>query len=182
MKVTKYRKKPVVIEAVQYTEDNKYEICRWSGDTVWYGFPESVGKSAVALGYAPASDLWCSTLEGDLRASVGDVIKTLDARMGTSGNNVPVIVGPLTALGMANAKGTETVESHHYAHVGSTVRRLTPVECERLQSFPDGWTEFDVDGKRQSDSHRYKQMGNAVCVNVVEWIMGRLVTYEGREE
>jgi len=74
MKVTKYRKKPVVIEAVQYTEDNKYEICRWSGDTVWYGFPESVGKSAVALGYAPASDLWCSTLEGDLRASVGDYI------------------------------------------------------------------------------------------------------------
>ena len=49
------------------------------------------------------------------------------------------------------------------------VRRLTPVECERLQGFPDNWT----DG--QADSARYKQMGNAVAVPVVEWIMSRLV-------
>ena len=49
------------------------------------------------------------------------------------------------------------------------VRRLTPTECERLQGFPDGWTEG------QADSNRYKQMGNAVAVPVVEWIIGRLV-------
>ena len=49
------------------------------------------------------------------------------------------------------------------------VRRLTPTECERLQGFPDGWTEG------QADSSRYKQMGNAVAVPVVEWIIGRLV-------
>ena len=51
----------------------------------------------------------------------------------------------------------------------SQVRRLTPVECERLQGFPDNWT----DG--QADSARYKQMGNAVAVPVVDWIMRRLV-------
>ena len=50
----------------------------------------------------------------------------------------------------------------------STVRRLTPLECERLQGFPDGWTEG------QSDSNRYKQMGNAVAVPVVEWIIGNI--------
>jgi len=44
------------------------------------------------------------------------------------------------------------------------VRRLMPVEAERLQGFPDDWT----DG--QADSHRYKQMGNAVTVNVARWI------------
>ena len=49
--------------------------------------------------------------------------------------------------------------------VESNVRRLTPVECERLQGFPDNWTEG------QADSHRYKQMGNAVAVPVVEWII-----------
>ena len=49
------------------------------------------------------------------------------------------------------------------------IRRLTPKECERLQGFPDGWTEG------QADSNRYKQMGNAVAVPVVEWIIGRLV-------
>ena len=47
----------------------------------------------------------------------------------------------------------------------SVVRRLTPTECERLQGFPDGWT----DG--QADSNRYKQMGNAVAVPVVQWII-----------
>ena len=59
-------------------------------------------------------------------------------------------------------------------HVGmvmekSVVRRLTPTECERLQGFPDGWT----DG--QADSHRYKQMGNAVAVPVVQWIIDKIV-------
>jgi DNA (cytosine-5)-methyltransferase 1 len=49
------------------------------------------------------------------------------------------------------------------------VRRLTPVECERLQGFPDDWTSG------QADQHRYKQMGNAVAVPVVEWIVKRLL-------
>ncbi len=49
------------------------------------------------------------------------------------------------------------------------VRRLTPVECERLQGFPDNWT----DG--QSDSARYRQLGNAVAVPVVEWLARRIV-------
>jgi DNA (cytosine-5)-methyltransferase 1 len=51
----------------------------------------------------------------------------------------------------------------------SAVRRLTPLECERLQGFPDEWTSG------QADQHRYKQMGNAVAVPVVEWIVKRLV-------
>jgi DNA (cytosine-5)-methyltransferase 1 len=53
------------------------------------------------------------------------------------------------------------------------VRRLTPTECERLQGFPDGWT----DG--QADSNRYKQMGNAVAVPVVQWIINRMVEQIG---
>lgn len=52
------------------------------------------------------------------------------------------------------------------------VRRLTPVECERLQGFPDNWT----DG--QADSSRYRQMGNAITVNVAEWIGHRLMEME----
>jgi DNA (cytosine-5)-methyltransferase 1 len=51
----------------------------------------------------------------------------------------------------------------------ATVRRLTPTECERLQGFPDGWTA------EQADSNRYKQMGNAVAVPVVQWIICGLV-------
>lgn len=62
---------------------------------------------------------------------------------------------------------TETRATVVVVH-GSIVRRLTPVECERLQGFPDNWT----DG--QADSHRYKQMGNAVTVNVAE-VVGRFI-------
>jgi DNA (cytosine-5)-methyltransferase 1 len=62
--------------------------------------------------------------------------------------------------------------SGHGVATESVVRRLTPVECERLQGFPDGWT----DG--QADSNRYKQMGNAVAVPVVEWIISRMVAVD----
>lgn len=56
---------------------------------------------------------------------------------------------------------------------GMAVRRLTPTECERLQGFPDGWTNG------QSDSARYRQLGNAVCVNVAEWIGERIMEVTG---
>ena len=54
------------------------------------------------------------------------------------------------------------------------VRRLTPLECERLQGLPDGWT----DG--QADATRYRQLGNSVAVPVVEWITRRIAAVEAR--
>ena len=57
---------------------------------------------------------------------------------------------------------------------GMIVRRLTPVECERLQGFPDGWTDIGTAAKPSSDGNRYKQLGNAVTVNVAEWIARRV--------
>jgi DNA (cytosine-5)-methyltransferase 1 len=75
---------------------------------------------------------------------------------------------------------TTDSDTHHVLRAGTPqstgavteygVRRLTPVECERLQGFPDGWT--DVPG--MSDTARYKAMGNAVTVNTVRWILGRI--------
>jgi site-specific DNA-cytosine methylase len=49
--------------------------------------------------------------------------------------------------------------------VNSKIRRLTPTECERLQGFPDGWTQG------VSDTQRYKCLGNAVTVPVIEYIL-----------
>jgi len=83
----------------------------------------------------------------DVRVYEDEIVPTVISRYGTGGGNVPMI----------------------QKQDGSVVRRLTPVECERLQGFPDGWT----DG--QADSNRYKQMGNAVAVPVVEWIISRMV-------
>ena len=57
------------------------------------------------------------------------------------------------------------------AELFGAVRRLTPVECCRLQGFPDDWNDD------QTDSQRYRQMGNAVCVPVAEWIGRRIAEY-----
>lgn len=67
-----------------------------------------------------------------------------------------------------NPMNTLTQGDRHAVGVDSIVRRLTPVECERLQGFPDNWTEG------QPITSRYKQMGNAVTVNVAEWVFGRI--------
>lgn len=60
---------------------------------------------------------------------------------------------------------TLTAQDKHGVFDGKRVRRLTPLECERLQGFPDGWTEG------LSDTQRYKCLGNAVMVSNVEYIV-----------
>ena len=60
------------------------------------------------------------------------------------------------------------VEENHLIETSDGVRRLTPLECERLQGFPDGWTSA------LSDSRRYRTLGNAVAVPVAEWIGQRI--------
>lgn len=54
------------------------------------------------------------------------------------------------------------------------IRRLTPIECERLQGFPDDWTKTDSNGNEIKDTNRYRMLGNAVTVKVVEEIIRRL--------
>ncbi len=63
------------------------------------------------------------------------------------------------------------------ARAGAAVRRLTPVECERLQGYPDGWTSVSA-GVEQADSPRYRELGNSIAVPVFSWVMGRIVAYE----
>ena len=118
----------------------------------------------------------------------GDVINTLQARMGTGGGNMPIVAIQGNMIGRADTAGPQgkgyteegkpmftLTKTDVHAVAGSTVRRLTPMECERLQGFPDSWTKFDAEGNEVTDGHRYKQMGNAVAVPVVSWIVNRLM-------
>ncbi len=84
---------------------------------------------------------------GRRSATFEDKSPTIKARCGTGGNNVPV------------------------TQVGYAVRRLTPTECERLQGFPDGWT--DIPGA--SDTARYKAIGNSIAVPCLDFIYSQLV-------
>lgn len=54
------------------------------------------------------------------------------------------------------------------------VRRLTPLECERLQGFPDGWTDIEYKGKPAPDGARYKALGNSWAVPCARWVGMRL--------
>ena len=117
--------------------------------------------------------------EADRRDGIrlhGEITPTLQSFMGTGGGNVPIIFSHTQGL---DAQPSETTSptlrlngGGQAAMTDNAVRRLTPMECERLQGFPDNWTEG------QSDSARYRQMGNAVAVPVVEWIIERLVAVD----
>ena len=69
---------------------------------------------------------------------------------------------------------TLTAQDKHGIFNGSRIRRLTPLECERLQGFPDSWTAYGSHGQTISDAQRYKTLGNAVSVPVVKAIVERL--------
>jgi DNA (cytosine-5)-methyltransferase 1 len=125
------------------------------------------------------------TLEKDGSVSSGFAERpVVDALHGPTGNKEPLIVdtGSVAVAFTEGAHGvTENPTSdplqggggkpgqgYQAVREGSAVRRLTPVECERLQGFPDGWTEGF------SDSTRYRMLGNAICVPVAEWVLRRL--------
>jgi DNA (cytosine-5)-methyltransferase 1 len=113
---------------------------------------------------------------------------TLTDRMGTGGNNVPYInkvravLTPDREEKRQNGRQikedgepsfTLTAQDRHGVIVGSTLRKLTPLECERLQGLPDNWTKWYKDGSLVPDSQRYERCGRAVTVNVIEQIARR---------
>ena len=78
------------------------------------------------------------------------------------------------ALQTAGVWGTVTLDYR--------VRRLTPVECERLQGFPDNWTQYGKDDELISDTQRYKCIGNAVTTNVITWLVNHMFDEVGINE
>jgi len=90
----------------------------------------------------------------------GEVCETVQAAYGTGGNNVPIV---------------------REGKMKTVVRRLTPLECERLQGYPDGWTDIgewvDTKGKKHkdADSPRYKALGNSIALPFWEWMAERMI-------
>lgn len=79
-------------------------------------------------------------------------------------------------LAATSGRHTGTDWSRTYIPYEKEVRRLTPLECERLQGFPDHWTKLHLEGidVEKSDSLRYHALGNAVSVPVIKWIAERI--------
>ncbi len=79
-----------------------------------------------------------------------------------------------TRRGRVGKGQAQTLDTHcNQAVIKNKIRRLTPIECERLQGFPDNWTKYGVSGEI-SDSQRYKMCGNAVTVDVVQAVGNKI--------
>lgn len=99
---------------------------------------------------------------GDIRATTVIVLRRREGKPG--GGKGPLLSNDRSlSLGGVNDQSVFILEQEE-----SIVRRLTPIECERLQGFPDNWTDS------QPLTQRYKQMGNAVTVPVAKWIFERI--------
>lgn len=130
-----------------------------------------------------------------------DTSPTCVARWGTGGNNMPLVAekaltpwdnqsrrvysenGSFPALAAREHAGQNQQTVLTKTTLRWIVRRLTPTECERLQGFPDGWTDIgewtDSKGKRHkpADSPRYKAMGNSIALPQWWWIVCKMAQY-----
>lgn len=112
----------------------------------------------------------------------GDTVQTLSSRMGTGGNNTPMVMDTWHCQHTENASPTIRARDYKDPNVIAThtVRRLTPTECERLQGFPDGWTDIgewkDSKGKvhQTADSARYKALGNSIALPFWFYLLRRI--------
>ena len=128
-----------------------------------------------------------STIRGDTPLAVTDK-RTFELNQHGEYRTTDVN-GTLRAAGGDYGGGSETIitESHRtkentpskprnikdilkkaVQHVIYVIRRLTPVECERLQGYPDNWTKYGADGTEISDTARYRGIGNSICVYCAE--------------
>ena len=139
----------------------------------------------------------------DSRVKVDEsgVVQTLTSRMGTGGGNVPLV---MTFAKSRRAQSDTDFETWNESGIANTlnlfdqgdiratnvvvqsckpryiVRRLTPLECERLQGYPDGWTDIgewtDSNGKKRqtSDAVRYKALGNSIALPPWKWVLKRI--------
>lgn len=157
----------------------------------------------------------------DVIRDCGDIVPSLQARMGTGGNQVPLVsygIGngqaneaanpslerakPLDAMhdaqavfcpdvshalkAKANCDFREDSETY-VCSAAMQVRRLTPLECTRLQGFPDGWVNIgewvDDAGKmhKESDTPKYKALGNSIALPQWKWVLKRICANYGRD-
>ena len=150
----------------------------------------------------------------DVIRECGEQVLTLQARMGTGGNQVPLtyqdVTGTLSPGAHAGSYNGQDAyndmlvcgaspdvahalraksacayreDAETYPVQNMVVRRLTPMECERLQGFPDHWTEIgewiDEKGKKHkdADSPRYKALGNSIALPFWDWMLRRMARY-----
>lgn len=170
------------------------------------GYEEEVSPtlSAVSSGTNLIPAILDMSHANDVIRECGEVVPSLQARMGTGGNQVPLtyqqVTGTLSPGAHAGsyngqdayndmlvahtlrARGNCTFreDSETFAINRDAVRRLTPLECTRLQGFPDGWVDIgewtDEKGRvrKEADAPKYKALGNSIALPFWRWLLRRI--------
>lgn len=163
---------------------------------------DSARYKAIGNGMAqPCADYVIQRIVDEvMRPVTGDKSNCLNSRMGTGGNNIPLIIDkPVFCVGngqLAQLRKQDTVGALNCMHdqqivaicqrdgeaiaVDYRLRRLTPLECERLQGIPDNWTL--IDDKTCSDSARYKAIGNGMAQPCADFVMKRVYEFLQRKK
>tara|TARA_B100000941_G_C28494904_1_gene550263 strand:- start:191 stop:1456 length:1266 start_codon:yes stop_codon:yes gene_type:complete len=140
-----------------------------------------------------AVDLVYENHAQDSRVKQVDVCPTAAAKWGTGGGNVPLVqsanqtqwpakVGNTLGADWEDKMGLNdqhiNAGAPYFIPQRNQVRRILPIEAERLQGFTDGYTDITYRGKPAPDSQRYKALGNSMAVPVVRWIGNRIAEVE----
>ena len=151
------------------------------GGNIWEGTVPTLRAEAKRGDAEPYLLIIDGTRVDDVRI-YEEPVQTLKQRMGTGGNNVPIIATDINGSEIAatlrgfghgwqgQQNSTHSVAVNENQEETMQVRRLTPVECERLMGWPDNHTLHRADGKTNSDTTRYKMCGNGVASPVAQWI------------
>ena len=132
-----------------------------------------------AFGKYEIDDIASSLKARDYKGAT-DLIAGVNCRNGTES---PEINGTI----QAHSNGGQSLNCNQVVRVRRVVRRLTPLECERLQGFPDGWTDIgewvESKGKRHkpADTPRYKALGNSIALPPWKWVLKRLCAQYERD-
>ena len=147
-------------------EDVSFTLNTTDRHAVCYSVDQGGGKSACNVTEGTAPTLTCTHggepavcygFDAYNQSVTGSVTKSLTS-IATDSDHIPLVINQTRYI----------------------VRRLTPLECERLQGFPDGWTDIgeyiDSNGKKKqsSDAARYKALGNSIAIPPWKWVLKRL--------
>ena len=136
--------------------------------------PDKQRFQAVVEGFTPSSFANYTEGVGTLRSNGGDLgggsetLLAFDTQFGSNANVTEDVAPTLKA-------SQQSPSVAYDAEPTMAVRRLTPLECERLMGWPDNHTLTKADGTIQADTHRYKQCGNGVASPVAQWIAKHLL-------
>ena len=158
-----------------------------------------LGSEETAFTLAATQDQWIGQPVGT-DCYNGAITGEVAATIGTPGSSVnasgPTVMQAVDVKQVQWASGGGQVENdtaqalragaeynYQFARVAMQVRRLTPTECERLQGFPDGYTNIPWRKKDESpDGPRYKALGNSMAVPCMKWIGERIQAATARQE